>query len=390
MAFLKKRGDIWHIFWQQDGKKHGRSLRTKSKRVADEYLKQFEYKLSQKQLGQQTDITLDLLRDEYLSYSKATKKQSAYERHDVPRVGRFVCYLDQAGVRKASRITQAHIETYQQQLAEQFAPQTVRNCLYAASGLLSFAVRRGYLASNVVRNVQKVKCEKNPPRYLSHGEWRKVEEIARPTYLWPLVATAYYAGFRNSELRFLTWPEIDADHDWITLTNKKGFSLKNRTSRSVPLNERLKSILQPLARASGYCFANRNGKQFGAQELSAEFKRSVVKPSGLPYFSLHTLRHTFASHLVMAGVSIYKVSQWLGHKDVTTTMAYAHLAPRMTRSTFCRPLIALGATQGDGDGGIASGDYRQSARAITSSTALSMFPFATLNFSRKSTTSDAK
>jgi len=41
-----------------------------------------------------------------------------------------------------------------------------------------------------------------------------------------------------------------------------------------------------------------------------------------------TLRHTFASHLVMNGISIYKVSQWLGHKSVNTTMIYAHLAPQ--------------------------------------------------------------
>ena len=43
---------------------------------------------------------------------------------------------------------------------------------------------------------------------------------------------------------------------------------------------------------------------------------------------LHALRHTFASHLVMKGVSIYEVSQWLGHKSVNTTMIYAHLAPQ--------------------------------------------------------------
>jgi len=44
--------------------------------------------------------------------------------------------------------------------------------------------------------------------------------------------------------------------------------------------------------------------------------------------SPHVLRHTFASHLVMKGISIYKVSQWLGHRSVNTTMIYAHLAPQ--------------------------------------------------------------
>ena len=78
--------------------------------MAEEYLKKLEYRLSQRQLGQQADIVLEQLKDEYLSYSKATKKQGSYERHDVPRVSRFVEYLHGRGVEKASQITQAHTE----------------------------------------------------------------------------------------------------------------------------------------------------------------------------------------------------------------------------------------------------------------------------------------
>ena len=66
-------------YWEQAGKKHGRSLRTKYQRVAEEYLKKFEYRLSQRQLGQQTDIALQQVKDQYPSYSKGTKKQSSYE-----------------------------------------------------------------------------------------------------------------------------------------------------------------------------------------------------------------------------------------------------------------------------------------------------------------------
>ena len=156
--------------------------------MAGEYLKEFEYRTAKKQLGQQTNITLDNLRDEYLNYSKATKKTSTHERHDLPRVTRLVDYLKGLRLTKASQITQAHVENYQTNLLQGLSPQRVRHCMHAASGLLSFAVRCGYLSSNVVKNVKKVKAEKNPPRYLSFEEWKKVEEIARHTYLRPLVA----------------------------------------------------------------------------------------------------------------------------------------------------------------------------------------------------------
>ena len=329
MAFLKTRNGVWYVYWSADGKKHGRSLHTDSKRMADECLHEFEYKLAKKQLGQETDVSLDRLRQEYLEYSKSTKKHSAYARHDVPRVNRFVDYAKGHGLTKASQIRQVHVESYQQALLKDLAPNSVRHSMYAASGLLSFAVRRGYISHNVVKSVQKVKAQKNPPRYLSFEEWEKVKQVARQTHLWPLVAAAYYAGFRNSELRFLTWEEIDFDNDLITIRNKEGFSLKNRESRTIPLNQELKAVLLPVRRPRGRCFTDAHGKPFVTENvLPLEFKKLIVKPSGLPDFSLHTLRHTFASHLVMRGVSIYKVSQWLGHSSVNTTMIYAHLAPQ--------------------------------------------------------------
>ena len=223
---------MWHGYRAANAKKRGRSSHTKNKRQADQFLKEFERRL------------------------------------------------------------------------------TVRHCMFVASGFLGFAVRRGYLSTNVVKNVEKVKAPKNPPRYLSDEEWQKVRGIALQTRLWPLVATAYYTGFRNSELRFLTWEEIDFEREVITIRNKPGFTLKNRQFHTVPLNKELREILLPLRKDRGRCFSGPKGRQQARDsELSREFERLVVRPSGLPHFSLHTLRHTFASHLVMKGVSIYKVSQ---------------------------------------------------------------------------------
>ncbi len=92
MAFLRKHGGIWWLYWEQDGKKHGRSLHTRLKRVAEQYFNRSEYELSQRQRGQQTDIALHQFQEESPLYSKATKKQSSCGRHDVPRVGRFIEY----------------------------------------------------------------------------------------------------------------------------------------------------------------------------------------------------------------------------------------------------------------------------------------------------------
>jgi len=62
------------------------------------------------------------------------------------------------------------------------------------------------------------------------------------------------------------------------------------------------------------------------QDMTRSFK-GALKKSKIQDFHLHDLRHTFASHLVMAGVEITTISRLLGHKSLTMTLRYAHLAP---------------------------------------------------------------
>ena len=82
--------------------------------------------------------------------------------------------------------------------------------------------------------------------------------------------------------------------------------------------------------SDGYCFTDRHGKPFtnNPKAYPGRMMRRLLEAIGCYRrgMGFHTLRHTFASRLVQAGVSIYKVSQWLGHRSVNTTQIYAHLA----------------------------------------------------------------
>jgi integrase len=141
--------------------------------------------------------------------------------------------------------------------------------------------------------------------------------------LTPIVLTALHTGFRTSELLSLTWADVDFRRRAITV--RAGYA-KNGESRSVPMNNRLRTALK-LARISraedGPVFCTPQGAPY--RNFRTAFERAVHK-AGIVDFTFHDLRHTFASRLVMAGVDLPTVQALLGHKTIAMTLRYTHLS----------------------------------------------------------------
>ena len=102
---------------------------------------------------------------------------------------------------------------------------------------------------------------------------------------------------------------------------------KNGERREIPINNTLRASLQSITRRIDvpYVFYDKT-----TGEPYRYIKRSfntACRRAGIRDFRFHDLRHTFASHLVMAGVDITTVKELLGHKSLTMTLRYAHLAP---------------------------------------------------------------
>jgi integrase len=92
------------------------------------------------------------------------------------------------------------------------------------------------------------------------------------------------------------------------------------------MNQILRETLQKIPRRlnNPYIFTGRNGKPF--RDIKGSFA-SALRKAGIKDFKFHDLRHTFASHLVMEGVDLATIKELLGHKNLTMTLRYAHLAP---------------------------------------------------------------
>ncbi len=152
---------------------------------------------------------------------------------------------------------------------------------------------------------------------LSWDEEKKLMGAASP-HIRPVLVVALNTGMRLGETLNLRWEDINFAKAEITVKHTK-----TKRARRIPMNNCLTSTLQSVRIADdtdGYVFAHENGKPYGS--VKTAFYRTVRK-AGIGHLRFHDLRHTFATR--MAEVSnLPSVQAMLGHRDIKTTMRYAH------------------------------------------------------------------
>ena len=185
------------------------------------------------------------------------------------------------------------------------------------------------------QNVTKIKEKKGRVEFYTE------EEINRMLALWPswrvVILLGVRAGLRRAEMAMLRWDDIDFENNQIYVGVRKE-DLKKMSYhdlhksykfRYVPLSPQLKeALLDAKKRAKTPFVVNIKGKAlrtdrcYISSAFNIKLKRRHFKGT------LHTLRHTFASHLVQRDVTLYKVKELMGHESIKTTEIYAHLAPK--------------------------------------------------------------
>lgn len=203
-------------------------------------------------------------------------------------------------------------------------PATANRHLACLKHMFTKAVEWEMVEEEILKKVRRVKLlpENNRRlRYLSTEECDELLNACKP-HLRPIVITALNTGMRKEEILSLEWEKhIDLRHGFIHLE-----VTKNGERREVPMNQTLMAMLKGLVRRidSPYVFTDNQGRRFNNVRRSF---MSACRCVGIKDFRFHDLRHTFASQLVMAGVDITTVKELLGHKTLTMTLRYAHLAP---------------------------------------------------------------
>jgi integrase len=217
------------------------------------------------------------------------------------------------------------------------APRSVEYALTTLGQIFRHAERLGFFQGDIPTTmVKKPKYDNKRVRFLSHDDVHHLLEIlkgkSQETYEMALLSL--HCGLRAGEVFSLTWKDVDLDHGLVTLLDTK-----SGKTRTVSMTADVKAFLMEKDQGGKQDLIFPDRKTCGMRkQISKSFPRAVVE-AGLnegiddrrQRVTFHTLRHTFASWLVMDGISLYEVKELLGHASLAMTERYSHLAPDRNR-----------------------------------------------------------
>ena len=314
MASLFLRGNIYWVLYYESGKKIQHSLKTRDRKVAQFRTNEIENRLAQGESPLlDASITSQECFDEYKqSREGVIAKQTSAVDH--PRIQKVI---DDGKIVLIKNFTESTLKAYldNRLRVQEIGRVTANHIIRASKTFLAFCVRRHYAAENSLRFMRRYPVDKIEPRFLSSEEVKALLAEAESNEIYPLILAAVYTGMRLEELERLLWEDVDFAQNTITVTKSKSGSF-----RKIPIHKELKSELLKNRKKTGPCLTDKR--------RSFIYRRFADILEGLKdtqRFTLHDLRHTFASMMIKSGVDIYTLSKLLGHSSVQTTEIYAHL-----------------------------------------------------------------
>lgn len=233
-----------------------------------------------------------------------------------------------------SQFTPADTDTFKAVAAARgLAPTSVNIALRHVRAMFAQAVRWNLLPVNPYHRVLLLKTERRVPTFLTAAQVDRlltVSALTRPYQL--IVCLTALCGFRRNEFGAAIWSWFDFPAKTVTLQSRDDFRLKDWQARTVPLSQRAVRIILAHRPAHpdphDYVIHFPQKTRARPDMTNSRTWRAITKQAGTPAATYQQLRSTFGSLLLQAGVSIDKISIWLGHSSTDVTRRhYAALTP---------------------------------------------------------------
>jgi len=281
----------------------------------------------------------DLVKDHltYLQVEKGLARHTLESyRRDLARLDRWA---SKAG-KPIAELTRPDLRKWIANLSrEGLAPTSVARAVSAARGFFKFLMLDGHIKFHPAEDLDTPQKFSYLPKFLTEDEIDRLfavpdistEEGIRDRAMLELM---YAAGLRVSELVTLKQAEVDV-HSGVVNCHGKGSK-----ERRVPVGKSAIHWLQQYAAVkAGYgkspypnLFLHR-GKPL-TRQLAWTMIKTYAEKIGLQHVSPHTLRHSFATHLLQHGADSRSVQALLGHSDISTTQIYTHITDRHLRAAY--------------------------------------------------------
>lgn len=339
MASLAYKHNSYYAIFSINGKKKWIKIGRVDKKEARKLLKQMELEhiRGKLEINETKEILFYDYIDQYMSYCKTNKASSTYAR-EMQAIKSLKSFFGNICLPK---IDNKSIEDYKsQRKSKGLSTSSINRELTVLSVMLKKAVQWNYL--NRIPVISILALPKRPPRYLSLDEMNTLLDCSTE-WLRPILIILRNTGMRIGEVLQLRFKDIDLVNNLILVRSQK-----TKNYRVIPINCELREILEWLhkyyvhpntmqisirhANQRSYIICHPDGTKVKC--IKNSFNKAC-KRAGIES-TIHMIRHTFASHLVMNQVDLISIKELLGHSSISTTMIYSHVSRDYKDKTVAR------------------------------------------------------
>ncbi|MCQ3973982.1 MAG: hypothetical protein DPW09_11095 [Anaerolineae bacterium] len=269
----------------------------------------------------------------------AHNSRQAYRRD----LEELLAFLDSRGITRPAQVSLPHLEAYQAELDQRGCKASTRKRKIAAVKVFfSWLHQRGFIAETVASRLIPPKPQKIEPRFLSKPEYQALLRACshRPRDA-AMIELLLQTGMRLSELAGLRLADLELPKRITKEPDNMGsvrIRRKGGKIETIPLNYKACQALSAWLKVR---------PTVGHDGLFVTKFKGAIKPRAIQYMvqkylheagiegaSVHTMRHTMATHHVAAGTDLKTLQETLGHKDLTTTAIYVSLAKKAQREAL--------------------------------------------------------
>ena len=282
--------------------------------------------------------------NEYLEYLNIDKKYSnntILSYHNDLKI-----YLNFLKEKSVLKVQEKDVQIFLNQERQDKNSRTIAHLLTVLNNFYQFLLKNQYLSKNPVEYIELPKLKKTLPTVLSHKEIESLLDIELVTkYDYrnkAMLELLYSSGLRVSELVNLTVYDVQLSENIVRIIGKGGkerivpiddYATKYLT---IYMNEYRPQLMKK--QITNDLFLNNLGKKISRQAMFKIIQQIALKKGIRMHFSPHTLRHSFATHLLENGADLRSIQELLGHSSISTTQIYTHVSNQFKKENYeCHP-----------------------------------------------------